>query len=213
MPARLLVHLEPAPDRPTVPPSHTGPAVNAAFPGALRDAGESDLSETLHETPPPKPYTLTPLPAEWDRRAGADSRKVQSEVGLPADSLPAPVTQALAATEHLRVARRAYRIAAVTPAAAEPYARLLAEVRPVERWAMRIGTPVAFFTAKGEGARRVRSGRGSVGETVYRLAGPRRAAPDTGHRSDALICFASYAGIGDRTDIGTGHLPPAPVRR
>ncbi|WP_396911962.1 CRISPR system precrRNA processing endoribonuclease RAMP protein Cas6 [Mycolicibacterium sp.] len=156
MPARIIVHLEPAGERPPVPPPHTGPAVNAAFLAALRDTGEADLSSALHDTRPPKPFALTPLLDERDRRANASSKQVRFEIGILADSLTAPVLQALATTGDVRVARCQYRIAAVELAGAEPYPELLAAAAPADRWTLRIATPVAFFTAREEGARRVR---------------------------------------------------------
>ncbi|MFC4908490.1 CRISPR-associated endoribonuclease Cas6 [Actinomadura gamaensis] len=155
MPARIIVHLEPTGARPPVPPPHTGPAVNAAFLAALRDFGEDDLSSALHETRPPKPFSLTPLLDERDRPAGA-SGGVRFEVGVLVDSLTAPILQALAATGNVRVARCVYRVAAVGVGRAEPFSDLAAAARPVERWTLRIATPVAFFTAREEGVRRVR---------------------------------------------------------
>jgi CRISPR-associated endoribonuclease Cas6 len=156
MPARIIVHLDAPGERPPVPPPHTGPAVNAAFLAALRDSGEADLSAALHDTKPPKPYALTPLLDERNRRADASSRQVRFEVGVLTDPLTAPVLQALAATGEMRVARCLYRVAAVEVAGAVPYVDLLAAGRIVERWTFRIVTPVAFFTAREEGARRVR---------------------------------------------------------
>lgn len=156
MPARIIVHLEPAGGRPPVPPPHTGPAVNAAFLAVLRDTGEGDLSSALHDTRPPKPFALTPLLDERDRRAGAAGKRVRFEIGVLADSLTAPVLQALAATGDVRVARCQYKIAAVDLAGVEPFPDLLAGAAPADRWTLRIATPAAFFTAREEGARRVR---------------------------------------------------------
>lgn len=155
MPARIIVRLEPAGS--ITPPSQTGPGVAAAFLGALRDAGEGGLSAALHEARPPKPYALTPLLDERDRRAGASSERVRFEVGVLADSLTAPVVQALAATAELRVARGRYKVAGVDLAGAEPFPELLAAAEPVGRWSLRVATPAAFFTAREEGARRIRA--------------------------------------------------------
>jgi CRISPR-associated endoribonuclease Cas6 len=156
MPARITVHLAPAAGRAPVPPPHTGPAVNAAFLAALRDAGDGELATALHGARSPKPYALTPLVDERNRRAEAASAKVRFEIGVLADTLTGPVLQALAATSILRVARCAYRVAAVDLIGAEPYPELLDGARPSDRWGMQIRTPVAFFTAREEGARRVR---------------------------------------------------------
>lgn len=156
MPARIIVHLEPAGPRPPVPPPHTGPAVNAAFLAALRDAGEAGLSSALHETKPPKPFALTPLLDEQGRRASPSSKQVRFEVGLLAESLTATVLPALAATEDVRVARCQYKIESVELAGADPFPDLLAAAHPADRWTLRIVTPVAFFTAREEGVRRVR---------------------------------------------------------
>ena len=156
MPARIIVRLEPAGTRPPIPPPHTGPAVNAAFLAALRDSNEGDLSAALHDTRPPKPYALTPLLDERNRRAGESSRQVRFEVGILVDSLTAPALQALATTDTVRVARCLYSVAAVELAGAAPYPELLAAGRPVERWTFQIVTPVAFFTAREEGVRRSR---------------------------------------------------------
>ncbi|GAA0544017.1 CRISPR-associated endoribonuclease Cas6 [Actinomadura livida] len=262
MPARIIVHLEPTGPRPPVPPPHTGPAVNAAFLSALRDAGEADLSFALHETKPPKPFALTPLLDERDRRAGATSEQVRFEVGILAESLTATVLQALATTVDVRVARCQYKIASLELAAAEPFQDLLATAQPADRWTFRIVTPVAFFTAREEGARRVRpfpepewvfsdlyrkweafapqaplgettahaitqnlevadyrltmaehllkAGvppvRGSAGKITYRVADTRRTTPQAQAGLDALVRFSVYAGIGDRTTIGMGHV-------
>jgi CRISPR-associated endoribonuclease Cas6 len=156
MPARITVHLAPASGRAPVPPAHTGPGVNAAFLAALRDAGEDDLAKALHGAGSPKPYALTPLVDERNRRAEASSAKVRFEIGVLADPLTGPILQALAATSVMRVARCVYQIAAVELIGAEPYPELLADARPGDRWGMDIRTPVAFFTAREEGARRVR---------------------------------------------------------
>ncbi|MCP2337966.1 ThiF family adenylyltransferase [Actinomadura rupiterrae] len=72
------------------------------------------------------------------------------------DSLTAPILQSLAATGNVRVARCVYRVAAVGVGGAEPFPDLAAAARPAERWTLRIATPVAFFTAREEGVRRVR---------------------------------------------------------
>ncbi|WP_396454885.1 CRISPR system precrRNA processing endoribonuclease RAMP protein Cas6 [Actinomadura sp.] len=156
MPARIIVHLEPAAGRPPVPPPHTGPAVNAAFLAALRDAGEDALSAALHEIRPPKPFALTPLLDERDRRANASSKQVRFEIGILANSLTAPVLQALAATGDVRIARCQYKVAAIELAGAETFPDLLAGAASASRWTLRIATPVAFFTALEEGVRRVR---------------------------------------------------------
>ncbi|MEU4828512.1 CRISPR-associated endoribonuclease Cas6 [Actinomadura sp. NPDC023710] len=264
MPARIIVNLEPAGARPPVPPPHTGPAVNAALLAALRDFGEADLSSALHETRPPKPFSLTPLLDERNQRADASSGKVRFEVGVLVDSLTAPILQALAATQNVRVARCVYRLAAVGIGGAESFPGLATGARPADRWTLRIATPVAFFTAREEGARRIRpfpepewvfadlhrkwnafapeaaldeatgqaitrnievadyrltmaehllkSGvapaRGSIGTITYRVADTRRSTAQVQRSLDALVRFAAYAGIGDRTTIGMGHLLP-----
>ncbi|TDC84511.1 CRISPR system precrRNA processing endoribonuclease RAMP protein Cas6, partial [Actinomadura sp. 7K507] len=252
--------------RPPVPPPHTGPAVNAAFLAALRDSGEDGLSDALHETKPPKPFALTPLLDDRDRRASASSKHVRFEVGILADSLTASVLPALAATTNVRVARCQYKIATVELAGAAPFPDLLAAARPADQWTLRVVTPVAFFTAREEGARRVRPFpepewvfsdlyrkwnafapqapldeatahaitqnlevadyrltmaehllkanvppvRGSIGQITYRIADTRRTTPQAQAGLDALVRFSAYAGIGDRTTVGMGHVLPIP---
>ncbi|MEU8305920.1 CRISPR system precrRNA processing endoribonuclease RAMP protein Cas6 [Actinomadura sp. NPDC048955] len=156
MPARIIVRLEPAGGRPFIPPPHTGPAVNAAFLAALRDTGGDALSAALHETRPPKPFALTPLLDERNRLASASSKQVRFEIGVLADSLTAPALQAFAAIRDVRVARCLYKVAGLELAGADPFSDLLAGAGPADRWTLQIHTPVAFFTAKEEGARRVR---------------------------------------------------------
>lgn len=183
MPARIIVQLEPAGAHSPVPPPHTGPAVNAAFLGALRDASESGLSAALHDTKPPKPYALTPLLDENNRRADASSRKVRFEVGILADSLTAPVLHALTVTEKMRVARCLYRVVSVDLVGAAPYPDLLAAGRVVEQWTFQVITPVGFFTAREEGVRRVRP-----------FPEPEWVFSDLYRKWNA---FASGAGLGD----------------
>ncbi|RAY16858.1 hypothetical protein DPM19_01440 [Actinomadura craniellae] len=51
-------------------------------------------------------------------------------------------------------------------------------------------------------------GRGSVGTVTYRVADTRRTTPQARAALDALVRFAAYAGIGDRTTIGMGYALP-----
>jgi CRISPR-associated endoribonuclease Cas6 len=60
--------------------------------------------------------------------------------------------------------------------------------------------------------------RGSVGTVRYRLAAPDGLPADVRAAVDALAAFAEYAGFGDRTAMGMGHVrlrrepgPPAPT--
>lgn len=154
MPARIVVHLARGPE--TVPPPHTGPAVNAAFLAALRNAGEAELASAMHTTKPPKPYALTPLIDERNRRTEASSASARFEVGVLADPLTGRVLQALTSTESVRVARCLYQVVKVELVAAEPYPVLLKSARPTDRWTLDIRTPVAYSTAREEGARRIR---------------------------------------------------------
>jgi CRISPR-associated endoribonuclease Cas6 len=156
MPARIVVYLEAAGAGRAVPPPHTGPAVNAAFLAALRDTGEPGLSSVLHEARPPKPFALTPLLDERNRRASTSSKEVRFEVGVLVDSLTAPILQAFAAIGDMRVARCHYEVAGLELVGAEPFPELLASAHPADLWTLQIHTPVAFFTAREEGARRVR---------------------------------------------------------
>ncbi|MFF0520685.1 CRISPR system precrRNA processing endoribonuclease RAMP protein Cas6 [Actinomadura nitritigenes] len=130
--------------------------MNAAFLAALRDSGGGGLSSALHEARPPKPFALTPLLDERNRRASAASKEVRFEVGVLADALTGPILQAFAAVGTVRVARCLYRVTGLELVGAEPYPELLADARPVNRWTLQIHTPVAFFTAREEGVRRVR---------------------------------------------------------
>lgn len=152
MPTRIVVHLGHRNGRAPVP-RHTGPAINAAFLAQLREAGEAGLTSALHETRPPKPYTLTPLLGPG---ADGSSGNARFEVALLADALVAPVLQALAKTRTLRVANCFYEVASVEVAATEQYATLVARARPTDGWRLRIRTPMAFLTAREEGARRCR---------------------------------------------------------
>jgi hypothetical protein len=54
--------------------------------------------------------------------------------------------------------------------------------------------------------------RGSVGQLTYRVVEPQLVPAPVLAGLDALITYASYAGIGDRTAVGMGyvHLVPAP---
>lgn len=56
---------------------------------------------------------------------------------------------------------------------------------------------------------------GSVGRVAYRLAAPTRAPDDGKLALDALAAFATFAGFGDRTANGMGHvrLEPSPAPR
>lgn len=156
MPARIIVHLEAASSPVPVPPPQTGPAVNAAFLSALRDAADGDLSATLHDARPPKPYALTPLLDERDQRVGVSSRQVRFEIGVLIDSFTDAILLALGTTGRMQVARCSYKVVAVEMIGAASYEELNTNARPVDRWNLRIITPVAFFTGRADGARRVR---------------------------------------------------------
>lgn len=53
--------------------------------------------------------------------------------------------------------------------------------------------------------------RGAVGTVTYRLATPEVLPPEARHAVDTLASFAAYAGFGDRTAMGMGHVRPRPV--
>lgn len=48
--------------------------------------------------------------------------------------------------------------------------------------------------------------RGAVGSVQYRLAAPRSIPREAVRAVDALASFAEYAGFGDRTAVGMGHV-------
>lgn len=51
--------------------------------------------------------------------------------------------------------------------------------------------------------------RGSTGTVTYRVADTRRSKAEAQMGLDALARCSSYAGIGDRTTIGMGHVVPS----
>ncbi|MDT3440474.1 CRISPR-associated endoribonuclease Cas6 [Pseudofrankia sp. BMG5.37] len=53
--------------------------------------------------------------------------------------------------------------------------------------------------------------RGSVGAVRYSLAEAGTVSPDARHALDTLATFACYAGLGDRTGVGMGHVVPLPA--
>jgi CRISPR-associated endoribonuclease Cas6 len=54
--------------------------------------------------------------------------------------------------------------------------------------------------------------RGVTGTITYRLAGAGKLTPPVRIGLDALMRFATYAGIGDRTSVGMGHVRLADKR-
>ncbi|MEX5637261.1 CRISPR system precrRNA processing endoribonuclease RAMP protein Cas6 [Parafrankia sp. FMc2] len=52
--------------------------------------------------------------------------------------------------------------------------------------------------------------RGCVGTVRYGLAEPARVPADARHALDLLATFATYAGVGDRTTLGMGHVTRLP---
>ncbi|OLT37828.1 hypothetical protein BJF79_28930 [Actinomadura sp. CNU-125] len=216
---------------------------------------------------PPKAYTLTPLLDERNRRADASSKRVRFEVAVLQDELVGRVLGAVTKLDEVRVARCRYRVEALGTTV-ETYRELCEATRPETHWVFKICTPVAFFTARDEGVRRVRPfpeaewvfsdlyrrwtvfvpdvpldasvqeaivgnlevdehrltttahllkagaplTHGSVGTVGYRLADSRRVSTEARTSLDALARFALYAGIGDRTNIGMGHVLPLSPR-
>ncbi|WP_422768906.1 CRISPR system precrRNA processing endoribonuclease RAMP protein Cas6 [Plantactinospora sp. WMMC1484] len=55
--------------------------------------------------------------------------------------------------------------------------------------------------------------RGTVGSVTYQLAEPTSLPGEARRAVDALALFAAYAGFGDRTAMGMGHVRPIPSRR
>lgn len=209
MPARIVVDLAPAQaahGRAPVPPPQTGPAIHAAFLGALREAGSPTLAEAFH-TPRgqgpghparPKPFAVTPLLDEHDRPAGPRSQRIRFEVGILADHTVAETLTALSQTRTIRVARCCYQVAAITLAAAASYADIIASARPATSWTLRLLTPTGFATAAVEGPRRTRP-----------LPEPERVFTSLYNRWIALAApgDAPAAESGDLPSAGSGDLP------
>ena len=275
MPVRIVVRLDPV--RPeAVPPRHTGPAVNAAFLAAVRDA-DPGLAAVLHDSPRYKPFTLTPLLDDRDGAPSAPGAAARFEVGLLVDGHTAAVLAALQTRTSYMVADTEYRTTGVSITAIVSFEDLAGQARPRAAWGFRLLTPVSFATARDEGPRRERPWpepvrvfgnlaqrwnsfaggvtlpdvvqtvtqrhletaggqvrivehliepsqgdrragyrHGSVGRVSYRLADP-GSAPEEGKLAlDALAAFACFAGFGDRTANGMGHVrlepPPSPRR-
>ncbi|MFY1637444.1 CRISPR system precrRNA processing endoribonuclease RAMP protein Cas6 [Solwaraspora sp. WMMB335] len=53
--------------------------------------------------------------------------------------------------------------------------------------------------------------RGTVGSVTYQLAEAAAVPGDARRAIDALAAFATYAGFGDRTAMGMGHVRPSPT--
>lgn len=152
MPARILVQLRPA--RPTtVPPEHTGPAINAAFLGAVGRA-DKELATRLHDSPKFKSFTLSPLLGEDNRPPTAPGVPAWFQVGLLTDTHTATVLTALQSTLALRIGRSDYRVDSARLVAAQSYREIAAHAQPRTRWAVRLVTPVSFASPIGTGARR-----------------------------------------------------------
>lgn len=273
MPVRIVVRLQPV--RPeAVPPQHTGPAVNAAFLDAVRDA-DPGLAAVLHDSPKYKPFTLTPLLDDRDRAPSAQGAAARFEIGLLVDGHTATVLGALQARTGYVVGDTEYRTTEVSIGALASFEDLAYQACPRTAWGFRLLTPVSFASARDEGARRERPwpepqrvfgnltqrwntfagpvalpdtaqpvieqhletaggqvrieqhliepsqrGRragyrhGSVGRVSYRLAAPASAPDEAKLALDALAAFATFAGFGDRTANGMGHVhlepPPSP---
>jgi len=155
VPARIVVTLRTESGRPSQPPPHTGPAVAAAFLLAIKKIDPRTAAQ-LHDEPPPKRYTTTPLLGEDGAPARLASTETRFEVGVLTDSLFAPIYTALTADEPWRIDRVAYQRAATDIRAVVTYPDLLSQARPESRWAFRRVTPTGFSTAKEQGVRRSR---------------------------------------------------------
>ncbi|MGH3911663.1 MAG: CRISPR system precrRNA processing endoribonuclease RAMP protein Cas6, partial [Pseudonocardiaceae bacterium] len=154
MPVRIVVRLDPA--RPeAVPPPHTGPAVNAAFLDAVRDA-DSGLAAVLHDSPRYKPFTLTPLLDDRDCAPSAPGSSARFEVGLLVDGHTATVLGALQARPGYVIGETEYRTAEVSVDAIASFEDLAHQARPRAAWGFRLLTPVSFATVRDEGPRRER---------------------------------------------------------
>jgi CRISPR-associated endoribonuclease Cas6 len=153
MPVRIMVALTPEHDR-AVPPPHTGPAVYAAFLGAVRERSPR-LSAVLHDSVRYKPFTLTPLLDERDR-APTEAGATRFEIGLLSDELTGPVLGALTGMERVRVGRTWYRPDSPDVVSAVPYLELALTAEPVVEWSFRLLTPVGFASARDEPVRRQR---------------------------------------------------------
>lgn len=154
MPVRLVVRLEPTQPE-AIPPRQTGPAINAAFLAAVRDA-DSGLATALHDSPRYKPFTLTPLLDDRDGAPSTPGVAARFEVGLLVDEHTATVLSALQARPRYLVADTEYRTADVGIVAIASFEDLAHQARPCGSWGFRLLTPVSFATARDEGPRRER---------------------------------------------------------
>jgi CRISPR-associated endoribonuclease Cas6 len=145
-----------APEVPgALPPPQTGPAVAAAFLNAI-GLSDSDLAAYLHDGPRPKPYALTPLLDEADRPPRRGSTRTRFEIGVLADDLLAPMLAALMEDRPWRIGRTSYRRLATDVTGLASYPDIFNAAKPATTWDFHLLTPVAFSTAKEEGARRQR---------------------------------------------------------
>lgn len=154
MPVRIVVRLEPMRSE-AVPPSQTGPAVNAAFLAAVRDV-DPELATALHDSPRYKPFTLTPLLDDRDGAPSAPGAAARFEVGLLVDEHTATVLGALQTRPSYAIAETKYRTAGVSITAIASFEDLAYQAHPHGSWGFRLLTPVSFATARDEGPRRER---------------------------------------------------------
>lgn len=152
MPARITVNLEPV-TAGALPPPQTGPAVNAAVMGAIRDV-DPELAATIHDTKGFKPLTIAPLLDDNDRAVGKASRQAGFEVGVLADALTASVLVAASGVPEYRIGNTRYQVKDAGVTAAEPYAELAGSARPASAWTFDLVTPTGFASSRGTGARR-----------------------------------------------------------
>ncbi len=153
MPARVVVSLVPT-SAGALPPPETGPGVNAAVLAAVRDGMSPELSAQLHDGPPPRPFSVTPLLDERQQVPARGSRQVRFEVGVLIDDLVGPFLACLAGRDQWRFGSTDYTLGGVELAGAEAYPDLLDAAPPMAAWALRFVTPASFATGKGDGARR-----------------------------------------------------------
>jgi CRISPR-associated endoribonuclease Cas6 len=208
VPVRVAVHLAAVADRLPVPPPHTGPAVYYAVLSALRASpAGATWATTVHDAPRHKPLSLTALLDEDDRLAGPASTAVRFEIGVLTDELTAPLLVALKEAAVLRIARCRYRIADLDVAAVVSYPQLVDEGDAAAgEWALRLVTPVAFESAREEGARRLRTlpePEWVFGSLLARWS-DRRDAPRLDSRTAAFI--ASHLAVTDWSLSRADHL-------
>jgi CRISPR-associated endoribonuclease Cas6 len=198
MPVRIAVALTPEHDRAAAPPPHTGPAMYAAFLGAVRER-HPELSIALHDSVRYKPFVLTPLLDDCDR-APREAGPARFEVGLLSDELTGPVLGALTGLDRVRVGRTWYLPDPPEVVSAAPYPELALAAEPATEWSFRLLTPVGFASARDEPVRRQRPWPDPV-RVLRNLA----ARWDT-FAGDVALPLDTVAVLSDHVEVVDGDL-------